>query len=50
MEYNNVEYVQDIAFNDICDKMVIATSSRKIIIYKTLNVLLQYRKWNGFHY
>ena len=36
MEYNNVEYVQDIAFNDICDKMVIATSSRKIIIYKKI--------------
>ena len=36
MEYNNVEYVQDIAFNDICDRMVIATSSRKIIIYKKI--------------
>ena len=36
MEYNNVEYIQDIAFNDVCDRMVIATSSKKIIIYKKI--------------
>ena len=28
------EYIQDIAFNDTCDKMAISTTSQKIIIYK----------------
>ena len=34
MEYNNKEYIQDIAFNYTCDRMVISTTSKKIIIYK----------------
>ena len=33
MEFNNAEYIQDIAFNDACDIMVIATTSKQIIIY-----------------
>ena len=34
MEQNKVEYIQDIAFNDTCDRMVIATTSKQVIIYK----------------
>ena len=34
METNYVEYIQDIAFNDTCDKMAISTTSQKIIIYQ----------------
>ena len=34
MEIKHVEYIQDIAFNDLCDKMAISTTSQKIIIYK----------------
>ena len=34
MNTNHVEYIQDIAFNDICDKMAICTTSKKIIIYQ----------------
>ena len=37
MEFNKVEYIQDISFNDTCDRMVISTISRKIIIYKKVN-------------
>ena len=36
MEYNNKEYIQDIAFNYTCDRMVISTTSKKIIIYKKI--------------
>ena len=28
MEYNNKEYIQDIAFNYTCDRMVISTTSK----------------------
>lgn len=31
-----MEYIQDIAFNDICDKMAISTTSQKIIIYQKI--------------
>ena len=31
MEQNKVEYIQDIAFNDTCDRMVIATTSKQVI-------------------
>ena len=34
MEFKNVEYIQDISFNDACDRMVVATTSKQIIIYK----------------
>ena len=34
MKAEYAQYIQDIAFNDNCDRMVIATTSRKIIIYK----------------
>ena len=34
MDTRHVEYIQDIAFNDICDKMAICTTSKKIIIYQ----------------
>ena len=37
MEINHVEYIQDIAFNDTCDKMAISTTSQKIIIYQKVN-------------
>ena len=30
----HVEYIQDISFNETCDKMAISTTSQKIIIYK----------------
>ena len=33
-EFKNVEYIQDISFNDACDRMVVATTSKQIIIYK----------------
>ena len=33
MEFKNAEYIQDIAFNDTCDIMVLATTSKEIIIY-----------------
>ena len=36
MEYNNKEYIQDSAFNYTCDRMVISTTSKKIIIYKKI--------------
>ena len=36
MEYNNKEYIQDIAFNYTCVRMVISTTSKKIIIYKKI--------------
>ena len=36
MEYNSIEYIQDIAFNNTCDRMVIVTTSKKIIIYKKI--------------
>ena len=29
-----MEYIQDIAFNDTCDKMAISTTSQKIILYQ----------------
>ena len=32
MEFKNVEYIQDISFNDACDRMVVATTSKQIII------------------
>ena len=31
-----MEYIQDISFNDICDKMAISTTSQKIIIYQKI--------------
>ncbi len=34
METQHVEYIQDISFNDTCDKMAISTTSQKIIIYQ----------------
>ena len=34
MEFKNVEYIQDISFNDACDRMIVATTSKQIIIYK----------------
>ena len=34
MEGKHVEYIQDIAFNDTCDKMAISTTSQKIILYQ----------------
>ena len=36
MEYDSIEYIQDIAFNNTCDRMVIVTTSKKIIIYKKI--------------
>ena len=36
MDARHVEYIQDIAFNDICDKMAICTTSKKIIIYQKI--------------
>ena len=36
MEYKNVEYIQDISFNDICDKMAISTTSKKIMIFQKI--------------
>ena len=38
MEIKHVEYIQDIAFNDLCDKMAISTTSQKIIIYKKVSI------------
>ena len=34
METQHVEYIQDISFNDSCDKMAISTTSQKIIIFQ----------------
>jgi hypothetical protein len=34
----HVEYIQDISFNETCDKMAISTTSQKIIIYRKVFV------------
>ena len=34
---NYVEYILDIAFNNMCDKMAISTTSHQIIIYQKVN-------------
>ena len=34
MKYKSTEYIQDISFNDTSDRMVIVTTSQKVIIFK----------------
>ena len=42
MDDNFAEYIQDISFNDSCDRMVISTTCRKVIIYKKVKKSSEY--------
>ena len=39
MTNNYVGYIQDISFNDTCDRMVVSTTAKPLIIYKKVKII-----------